>query len=336
MLTNSNIEEGNLELNCHKNKGFTLIELISVIILMGVIAIITVPIIKDTIESAREKNFKNSALGLIEAANEYYLNSKLTGDYFEEIEFKVNNGKMISGNKELSFNGKVPVGDSYVKIKSNGDVAINITDGEFYAVKDYDEIGASIGTSEDTALLREELAKKIAELEKKVNSNTTNIENNTLSINNSKQELESKINSNFDKVYPVGSIYISTSSANPSTIYGGTWERYGQGKTLVGLNESETEFSTINKIGGEKTHTLTVNEMPSHNHDFRYSTDNAVTFYNAGVGKDGTYTGDNYLGFSNSVSLFASYVVVLSNTGSSQPHNNLQPYITVYMWKRVS
>ena len=66
---------------------------------MGVIALITVPIIKDTIESAREKNFKNSALGLIEAANEYYLNSKLTGDYFEEIEFKVNNGKMISGNK---------------------------------------------------------------------------------------------------------------------------------------------------------------------------------------------------------------------------------------------
>ena len=372
MLTNSNMGGGNLELNCHKNKGFTLIELISVIILMGVIALITVPIIKDTMESAREKNFKNSAIGLIEAANEYYLNSKLTGDYFEEIEFKVNNGKMISGDKELSFNGKVPVGDSYVKIKSNGDIAINITDGEFYAVKDYDEIGVSINGSEEPALTREELAKKIAELEKiaselanKIENNTTNIseldneindnkkeltnkiDNNSTNINNNKgeletkisntkTELESKINSNFDKIYPVGSIYISTSSTNPSTIYGGTWERYGQGKTLVGLNESETEFSTVNKIGGEKTHTLTVNEMPSHNHDFRYSTDNAVTFYNAGVGKDGTYTGDNYLGFSNSVSLFASYVVVLSNTGSSQPHNNLQPYITVYMWKRVS
>ena len=322
MLTNSNMGGGNLELNCHKNKGFTLIELISVIILMGVIALITVPIIKDTIESAREKNFKNSALSLIEAANEYYLNSKLTGDYFEEIEFKVNNGKMVSGDKELAFNGKVPVGDSYVKIKSNGDIAINITDGEFYATKDYDEVGTSIGTSEESALLREELAKKIAELEKIVSDN--------------KSELENKINSNFDKTYPVGSIYISTSGTNPSTIYGGTWERYGQGKTLVGLNESETEFSTVNKIGGEKTHTLTVNEMPSHNHDFRYSTDNAVTFYNAGVGKDGTYTGDNFLGFSNSVSLFASYVVVLSNTGSSQTHNNLQPYITVYMWKRVS
>ena len=338
MLTNSNMVGGNLELNCHKNKGFTLIELISVIILMGVIALITVPIIKDTIESAREKNFKNSALGLIEAANEYYLNSKLTGDYFEEIEFKVNNGKMISGNKELSFNGKVPVGDSYVKIKANGDVAINITDGEFYAVKDYDEIGASIGTSEDTALLREELAKKIAELEKIVIDNKNELDNKIENNKTSILNLTNKENSNnvFLKTYPVGSIYISTSSTNPSTIYGGTWERYGQGKTLVGLNESETEFSTVNKIGGEKTHTLTVNEMPSHNHDFRYSTDNAVTFYNAGVGKDGTYTGDNYLGFSNSVSLFASYVVVLGNTGSSQPHNNLQPYITVYMWKRVS
>ena len=289
---------------------------------MGVIALITVPIIKDTIESAREKNFKNSALGLIEAANEYYLNSKLTGDYFEEIEFKVNNGKMISGNKELSFNGKVPVGDSYVKIKANGDVAINITDGEFYAVKDYDEIGASIGTSEDTALLREELAKKITELEKIVSDN--------------KSELESKINSNFDKIYPVGSIYISTSSTNPSTIYGGTWERYGQGKTLVGLNEGEPEFNTINKTGGEKTHTLTINEMPSHNHNLGGHTflwgENVgtVNIKNANAEEGATsqnrlYTYQNQYGWANTLV-----------NGGSQPHNNLQPYITVYMWKRTS
>ena len=289
---------------------------------MGVIALITVPIIKDTIESAREKNFKNSALGLIEAANEYYLNSKLTGDYFEEIEFKVNNGKMISGNKELSFNGKVPVGDSYVKIKANGDVAINITDGEFYAVKDYDEIGASIGTSEDTALLREELAKKIAELEKIVSDN--------------KSELENKINSNFDKTYPVGSIYISTSGTNPSTIYGGTWERYGQGKTLVGLNESETEFSTINKTGGEKTHTLTINEMPSHNHQIG-SGDGSNGLIIGSAPESNILVGVNnyyikYDGVGNGPSTYLNTY----NVGGSSAHNNLQPYITVYMWKRVS
>ena len=324
---------------------------------MGVIALITVPEIKDTIESAREKNFKNSALGLIEAANEYYLNSKLTGDYFEEIEFKVNNGKMISGNKELSFNGKVPVGDSYVKIKSNGDVAINITDGEFYAVKDYDEIGVSINGSEEPALTREELAKKIAELEKIVSDN--------------KSELENKINSNFDKVYPVGSIYISTSSTNPSTIYGGTWERYGQGKTLVGLNESETEFSTINKTGGEKTHTLTIDEMPSHNHGIPSLTGstnttgehNHLSYYVYGyTGWTGDIPSGNYgfiynsdaiqnpssagitgLSSSRYSGLGGSHNHTLTtdksttnSTGGSQPHNNLQPYITVYMWKRVS
>ena len=325
MLTNSNIGGGNLELNCHKNKGFTLIELISVIILMGVIALITVPVIKDTIESAREKNFNNSALGLIEAANEYYLNSKLTGDYFEEIEFKVNNGKMISGNKELSFNGKVPVGDSYVKIKANGDVAINITDGEFYAVKDYDEIGASIGTSEDTALLREELAKKIAELEKIVIDNKNELDNKIENNKTSILNLTNKENSNnvFLKTYPVGSIYISTSSTNPSTIYGGTWERYGQGKTLVGLNESESEFSTVNKIGGEKTHTLTISEMPRHNH---------ILYMNSG-------TDDLSRGFwlvQDAVPVSTSITNITEYEGWSQPHNNLQPYITVYMWKRIS
>ena len=261
-----------------KSKGFTLIELISVIILMGVIALITVPIIKDTIESAREKNFKNSALGLIEAANEYYLNSKLTGDYFEEIEFKVNNGKMVSGDKELSFNGKVPVGNSYVKIKSNGDVAINITDGEFYATKDYDEVGTSIGTSEESALLREELIKKINELEKKVDSNTTSIknnklelddkvnsnkleldnkiENNTTNINNNKTELENKINTNFDKIYPVGSIFRSTNSTNPSTIYGGSWTLLSKRVIDTGWQDfswtnstyiGATQFNTQNK-----------------------------------------------------------------------------------------
>ena len=67
----------------------------------------------------------------------------------------------------------------------------------------------------------------------------SNIEYGNSSINDIEQrleELENTTNNLLDKIYPVGSIYISTSSANPSTIYGGTWERYGQGKTLVGLN----------------------------------------------------------------------------------------------------
>ena len=245
---------------------------------------------------------------------------------------------MISGDKELSFNGKVPVGDSYVKIKANGDVAINITDGEFYAVKDYDEIGASIGTSEDIALLREELAKKIAELEKIVIDNKNELDNKIENNKTSILNLTNKENSNnvFLKTYPVGSIYISTSSTNPSTIYGGTWERYGQGKTLVGLNESETEFSTINKTGGEKTHTLTINEMPSHNHQIG-SGDGSNGLIIGSAPESNILVGVNnyyikYDGVGNGPSTYLNTY----NVGGSSAHNNLQPYITVYMWKRVS
>lgn len=69
-------------------------------------------------------------------------------------------------------------------------------------------------------------------------------------------------------MYPVGSLYFSTNSTSPATIYGGTWERYGKGRTLVSVNESDTDF-TAGKTGGEKTHVLTVDEMPKHRHTVR-------------------------------------------------------------------
>lgn len=71
-----------------------------------------------------------------------------------------------------------------------------------------------------------------------------------------------------NQMYPVGSLYFSTNSTSPATIYGGTWERYGKGRTLVSVNESDTDF-TAGKTGGEKTHVLTVDEMPSHRHEVR-------------------------------------------------------------------
>ena len=323
------------------NKAFTLIELISVIIIMGIIALITIPIIKDIINSSREKNFKNSALGLIEAANQYYLNSKLTNDSFDEITFKVNNGKMVSEDRELAFNGSVPIGDSYVKIKANGDIAINITDGEFYAVKDYDEVGVSTGTSEENALLREELSQKIRELENKLDTTKSElndkIASNTSSINNLTNKEDD--NNIFLQTYPVGSIYISTSDTNPSTIYGGTWIRFGEGKTLVGVNESETEFATVNKTGGEKTHTLTIDEMPSHEHG-EYMWLNQEMTVTIPVG----HSYYDYLGGSGAIKYASTQIEnahrwwmgYTSKNGSSQSHNNLQPYITVYMFKRTN
>lgn len=71
--------------------------------------------------------------------------------------------------------------------------------------------------------------------------------------------------------FPVGQPYVTQTNTNPSTILGfGTWERV-KGRVLIGLDENDTNFNTIGKIGGEKTHKLTVNEMPRHNHPVDYA-----------------------------------------------------------------
>lgn len=68
-----------------------------------------------------------------------------------------------------------------------------------------------------------------------------------------------------DIIHPVGSLYISTVNTDPSTIFGGTWERV-KGKMIIGLDEDDTDFDTVGKVGGEKTHTLSASEIPAHTH----------------------------------------------------------------------
>lgn len=63
-------------------------------------------------------------------------------------------------------------------------------------------------------------------------------------------------------LYPIGSIYMSIQDTNPSVFFGGTWERIAKGKTLVGVDESDTDFNASSKTGGEKTHTLSSSELP--------------------------------------------------------------------------
>ena len=128
-----------------------------------------------------------------------------------------------------------------------------------------------------------------------------------------------------NKIYPVGSIYISVNSTNPGNFLGGTWAEFGQGKTLVGVNASETEFNTVEKTGGEKTHKLTTSEMPSHNHTaYCYTSDHEANAYGLQGGA----------AFRNRVMVSGSHTT--SSSGGGGAHNNLQPYITVYFWKRTA
>ena len=131
-------------------------------------------------------------------------------------------------------------------------------------------------------------------------------------------------NNIIDMIYPVGSIYMSVNNLNPSLLFGGTWTEWGSGKVPVGFDSTQTEFNEIEKTGGEKTHTLTVEQMPSHTHDIingSYVRRNVASPNNMAAG---TY------GYQGIYDLSNSY------TGGGQAHNNLQPYITCYMWKRTA
>jgi len=125
-----------------------------------------------------------------------------------------------------------------------------------------------------------------------------------------------------DKIYPVGHILITTNPANPATYLGvGTWVSYGVGRTIVGIDPSQTEFNTVGKTGGAKTHTLTDAEMPSHSHTI-YPGDGERIIYADGGARGALYkTADSEQ---------------TSVAGNDQPHNNLQPYIVTYIWNRTA
>lgn len=123
-------------------------------------------------------------------------------------------------------------------------------------------------------------------------------------------------------LYPVGSYYIAAVETNPADLFGfGEWERV-KGKMLMGVDEADTSFATAGKTGGEKNHTLTIAEMPNHHHP------------HPGQGY-WIYSSSQYLLPSGSGQRGAATTSVYPE-GGNQPHNNLPPYETVYIWKRTA
>lgn len=135
--------------------------------------------------------------------------------------------------------------------------------------------------------------------------------------------------------YPVGAIYLSVNDTDPATLFGGTWERISQGRFLIGAgaNVANTtdywgsyaagaENFPAGEMGGEVTHTLTVDEMPSHAHAERLEWSNTKAW-----GLTGTGQGANAV---------VDQGTATEATGGGKPHNNLPPYLVVFMWKRVS
>lgn len=130
---------------------------------------------------------------------------------------------------------------------------------------------------------------------------------------------ETSVTSLIDLVYPVGAVYISMNQTSPQTLFGGTWTQI-QGRFLIGAGTAYPAGST----GGEATHTLTASEIPDHTHTFKYTGQsvttgvNSIRLYQAASNQYNAYSGGQS-----------------SNCGG-QAHNNLPPYMAVYMWTRTA
>lgn len=165
--------------------------------------------------------------------------------------------------------------------------------------------------------------------------------------------LKDYIQSFIKTMYPVGSIYMSVNATNPSTYFGGTWVAWGSGRVPVGVNTSDNNFNTVEKTGGAASVTLSASQIPSHTHakgtlaaasagahthnlqnqkaPWGTSASNrvlvdATSGYTAVTNKATTSAGAHTHTISGSTAA----------TGGGGSHNNLQPYITCYMWKRTA
>ena len=154
------------------------------------------------------------------------------------------------------------------------------------------------------------------------------------------------------KIYPVGSIYMTTEKdVNPSTFLGGTWERWGQGRVPVGVDENDTDkiFEEAGKEGGQKNITLDLANLPEHYHTIGVNKSDGgrrlITTWISGVGSS-TFTDWKYSSTPTETSTiltrsYSSTAYDSAKTNSAgysptTPISNLQPYITCYMWKRTA
>ena len=151
------------------------------------------------------------------------------------------------------------------------------------------------------------------------------IPNNNKVTANDMNEIKDVINSMWDQEYPIGRIVIFYDLEDHSDYLGFTWQRCLVGKFAVGYDSNDSDFNTIGKTGGEKEHTLTLNQIPEHNHEL-YGTSSTsasgtrrISTLNATFSQMGQISND-----------------CMEGVGGGQPHNNLPPYEVIAYWRRIA
>ena len=357
-------------------KGFTLVEIIAVVVILLVITLFATPVLKRLITNGNKTEREIIEERVLIAAKEYassYNNSfydKLvkTGDYNYIYKTDLLNSGLIDDED-------IAMLDNFVGVK--GELLSN--DKIKYTLSYIDNnISSDSYSNQELYAMLQALTDRVSNVEQNGGGS---------SGSGSTSALDS---------YPVGSIYLSISNINPETIFGGTWVSFGSGKTLVGVDTNDSDFNTAEKTGGSKkttytplgtigSHALTVSELPSHTHsipslsgtaasngahthaqnDWVYgSTNGAARQSNTWMASN---SGNGYIGpvnvmISNGWANADKYAVksagahthsVTTNasttggsgsgdghthtfTGTSSNIDILDPYITVYMWKRTA
>ncbi len=219
-------------------------------------------------------------------------------------------GDNISINKD-DANKTVTINSSHINISSP---ATNTNNSGRQYIQDitFDSYGHAKSTSSSSERTNSQIINTVGSA--LVAGDNITIDTNTTDKIKINYDLASEI---LESAYPVGSIYISVSNANPQLTFGGTWVRFAEGRCLIGLDSNDPDFNNISETGGSKTHALNINEMPAHNHGATPEFNNASS--------RGT--------LSSNFSLDGSNIIA---AGGGAPHNNMQPYIVVAMWKRTA
>lgn len=166
-----------------------------------------------------------------------------------------------------------------------------------------------------------------------------------------KKDPQTQIDEIVNRVYPIGSIYMSINPVNPSTIFGGSWTTWGAGRVPVGVSSGDPEFGSVEKTGGhrflqEHTHSISVKSLegtvtrdsgygiiaPNGSPSVDATTASNIFFRGShragGIGAGGS-------GGAYDLKINASHDHIAANTGTGDSQN-LQPYVTCYMWKRTA
>ena len=364
-----------------KKKGFTLVELLAVVVILGVIFMFIVPRLSTLIKKGEKSERDILEERVLIAAKEYVSNNNRNfydvlvneGDYnyiyrtdllksglVDENELKALGDNLVGVKGELLDNDKIKYTLTYIDNPVNG-----YCEDEVY-------------------LMIQQLQDEIAALKSGSSNTGSNTGGNTY-------------NSILD-AYPVGSIYTSVTSTNPGEIFGGTWESFGSGKTLVGVDTTDDDFKIAGKTGGSKSvgytpsgtvggTALTVAQLPSHNHSIpalsgstnsagshshrtfiainnlsntTHSTREWEAFidHNVPGGTRNSYSGNWFSSTGSNASFGTLNTLNLPDTGAAGAHTHtvttnasntngctncngtaldtMDPYITVYMWKRTA